>query len=68
MPKKVMPEIPMESAIKRYEGGESLASLAREYGVSSTYLHQQFVDRGVRIRGRAEASRLRGPSGPRPSL
>ena len=68
MPRKAMPEIPMDSAIERYEGGESLASLAREYGVSATYLRQQFVDAGIRIRGRAEAAALRGPSGPRPNL
>ena len=56
-------EIPKDAAVTRYKEGESLNSLAQSLGVGKARLRTQLEQWGVPIRGRAEASKLRGPVG-----
>ena len=61
MPRRTMPEIPRDEAIRLYASGWPVTALARRYGVSATYLTARFRRWRVPLRGRAEAARLRGP-------
>lgn len=46
-----------ESIRKRYEGGESIRSLATDYGRSYGFVHRILTDGGVALRGRGGATR-----------
>ncbi len=54
-----MPEIPRDEAIKLYRSGQSMAALARRYGVSSGWLAGQFREWNEPVRGHAAAQRAR---------
>ncbi|WP_059005718.1 helix-turn-helix domain-containing protein [Streptomyces specialis] len=53
--------VPKEAAIRRYEEGESLASLAQSFAVSETTLRRRFTEWDIPLRAPAEASRLHRP-------
>jgi hypothetical protein len=59
MPQKRMPEIPKDDAITRYRRGQSMASLARMYGVSSMWLADRFREWGEPVRDRTQAGAAR---------
>lgn len=61
-----MPELPRDEITRRYEGGESAASLGRAYGVAPATIRKRLGEWGVRVRGRSEAAVVRGPVGPDP--
>lgn len=50
-----------EEVIQRYERGRPASRLAQDYAVSATWLTDRLKEWGVQLRGRAEASALRGP-------
>ncbi|NNG34304.1 helix-turn-helix domain-containing protein [Nakamurella aerolata] len=49
-----------ESIRKRYESGESIRSLASDFGRSYGFVHRILTDDGVALRGRGGATRGRG--------
>lgn len=59
MPRKPMPTIPREEALRLYRDGRSMASLARRYGVSAGWLTARFREWGEPLRGRAAAQQFR---------
>ncbi|MEW2635741.1 hypothetical protein AB0903_29910 [Streptomyces sp. NPDC048389] len=50
-----------ETVVKRYQDGESAASLAESFGVSGTWVAEQFDAWGVPRRDRSAAAVVRGP-------
>lgn len=46
-----------KSIRQRYEGGESIRSLASDYGRSYGFVHRILTDDGVALRGRGGATR-----------
>ncbi|MEO3749212.1 hypothetical protein [Streptomyces sp. B6B3] len=59
MPRKRMPDIPRDEAVRLYRTGRSMASLARRYGVSAMWLAARFREWNEPVRGHAEAQRAR---------
>ncbi|MFI5986971.1 hypothetical protein ACIBEA_39675 [Streptomyces sp. NPDC051555] len=56
------------TVIKDYQGGESLAQLARRHQVARKWLREQLVEWEIALRDRSAACKAQGASGPRPSL
>ncbi len=59
MPRKPMPDLPQTDALHLYRDGRSMASLARKYGVSASWLAARFQEWGEPVRGHAAAQRTR---------
>ncbi len=54
-----MPEIPREQAVRLYRSGQSMAALARRYGVSAGWLAGRFREWGEPVRDLRAAQRVR---------
>lgn len=59
MPRKPMPDVSRDQAVALYRGGQSMAALARRYGVSAEWLAGRFRQWGEPVRGRRAAQRVR---------
>ena len=59
MPRKQMPQLPRDEAVRLYRSGQPMLSLARRYGVSPSWLTARFREWGEPVRGHAEAQRAR---------
>lgn len=51
--------IPVEEAVCRYNGGQTVRQLADEHGCSRSYMHKQLVKGGANMRPRSSGDRQR---------